>query len=658
MPHTATSTVPPQDGPPASGEPDLTAPESYQGAELSCDLIMKGGITSGVVYPQATCRLATRYRLRRLGGASAGAIAAALGAAAEHHRQHVAPAAADQGQADRPAGFVLLASVPTTLGQGLGALFQPVRSTRPALALLMTAVAPGRRGARRVAATLGRLVLVAPVAFAVVLAATLVPVALAAGLPARWPTDGRALAWSVLTWLPGGLLLALLAAATSVLLRTARALEGNGYGLTNGHTTDVTGGPAPLTDWMDATIDATAGVTGGPLTFGDLWGAEATAVYRELRARQQREERLTSKDWRRFDPDVDLLVMTTNLTLRKPYAFPFSQDEFFYCPGCWQAYFPPAVLAHLERTSRPVEPRQTLRSRSGVQEVGMTCPRHDEAVPVRHLPDAADLPVVVAARLSLSFPLLVSAVPLLCVDYSRGPGHRELVTCWFSDGGIASNFPIHFFDAPLPSRPTFGITLDKAHPDYLDQPVWRPKRASSGIFPRSHEPTSAVQFVVAVVRTMQNWVDAAQQSMPGYRDRVTVLRTGDGEGGINLRMADELVAELAARGSRAAQEFADFDLAQHQWVRYRALMNALSESLDAMHARWPGTEQQEGFRQLVARYAGTPGDYRLDPDDACADARAAEQLMEVVARWEAAGFPATAPPVPGPRPRLRQMPPL
>ena len=41
-----------------------------------CDLIMKGGITSGVVYPSAVAGLAERYRLRNIGGASAGAIAA------------------------------------------------------------------------------------------------------------------------------------------------------------------------------------------------------------------------------------------------------------------------------------------------------------------------------------------------------------------------------------------------------------------------------------------------------------------------------------------------------------------------------------------------------------------------------------------------------
>jgi hypothetical protein len=52
-----------------------------------CDLVMKGGITSGVVYPSAIARLAGQYRLRNIGGASAGAIAAGAAAAAEYRRQ-------------------------------------------------------------------------------------------------------------------------------------------------------------------------------------------------------------------------------------------------------------------------------------------------------------------------------------------------------------------------------------------------------------------------------------------------------------------------------------------------------------------------------------------------------------------------------------------
>jgi hypothetical protein len=51
-----------------------------------CDVIMKGGITSGVVYPLALTELAKQFRLSQVGGTSAGAIAAAAAAAAEYGR--------------------------------------------------------------------------------------------------------------------------------------------------------------------------------------------------------------------------------------------------------------------------------------------------------------------------------------------------------------------------------------------------------------------------------------------------------------------------------------------------------------------------------------------------------------------------------------------
>jgi predicted acylesterase/phospholipase RssA len=47
---------------------------------------MEGGLTSGVVYPLALIQLAQRYTFRCIGGTSAGAIAAAIAAAAEHGR--------------------------------------------------------------------------------------------------------------------------------------------------------------------------------------------------------------------------------------------------------------------------------------------------------------------------------------------------------------------------------------------------------------------------------------------------------------------------------------------------------------------------------------------------------------------------------------------
>src|SRR5436190_492892 len=48
-----------------------------------CNLIMKGGATSGLIYPRLIARLSRIYRLKSIGGTSAGAIAAAAAAAAQ-----------------------------------------------------------------------------------------------------------------------------------------------------------------------------------------------------------------------------------------------------------------------------------------------------------------------------------------------------------------------------------------------------------------------------------------------------------------------------------------------------------------------------------------------------------------------------------------------
>src|SRR5215218_6866138 len=72
--------------------------------KLECDIVMKGGITSGVIYPLAVCELAKVYRLRSVGGASAGAIAAAAAAAAEVGRAAAAERATPSATAEaRPA---------------------------------------------------------------------------------------------------------------------------------------------------------------------------------------------------------------------------------------------------------------------------------------------------------------------------------------------------------------------------------------------------------------------------------------------------------------------------------------------------------------------------------------------------------------------------
>ena len=93
--------------------------------ELTCDVIMKGGITSGVVYPKAILQLAAMYRFRSVGGTSAGAIAASITAAAEYGRAS--------------GGFETLGAIPDTLQTRLLDLFQPDPRARDLFDLILTA---------------------------------------------------------------------------------------------------------------------------------------------------------------------------------------------------------------------------------------------------------------------------------------------------------------------------------------------------------------------------------------------------------------------------------------------------------------------------------------------------------------------------------------
>src|SRR5260370_41295721 len=87
--------------------------------EKICDIVLKGGITSGVVYPLALVSLAEKYRFSNIGGTSAGAVAA------------VAAAAAEDGRQTETAGFDRLARNPAEVGSGLLSIFQPTPALKP-----------------------------------------------------------------------------------------------------------------------------------------------------------------------------------------------------------------------------------------------------------------------------------------------------------------------------------------------------------------------------------------------------------------------------------------------------------------------------------------------------------------------------------------------
>src|SRR5262249_52928198 len=105
----------------ASRKERRTMAADFRHPTQECDLVMKGGITSGVVYPPAILKLAQTYRFRAIGGTSAGAIAAAATAAAEFGRESAT------------GGFERFAALSSQLGeeQFLFNLLQPAEATRP-----------------------------------------------------------------------------------------------------------------------------------------------------------------------------------------------------------------------------------------------------------------------------------------------------------------------------------------------------------------------------------------------------------------------------------------------------------------------------------------------------------------------------------------------
>jgi hypothetical protein len=390
---------------------------------------------------------------------------------------------------------------------------------------------------------------------------------------------------------------------TSVLTRDVPA---NRFGICTGTSTDPAG--PGFTDWLADKIDEAAGLPlrTAPLTFGQLRAGprEPTGDSDPAAAIQDDEHRSgedvidEAGDATVGDPAkvyIDLRMITTCLTEGRPYVLPFDGYRFFYEPEVWKTLFPEYVMRARD-TAAPVPPRNlaALPIREAEDEAAA---RHG----YRRVPPAKDLPVVVATRMSLSFPLLISAIPLLTVK-SREP-EITFERQWFTDGGFCSNFPVHLFDALLPSRPTFALnlgTMPKAwRPDTDQTKNLRYARTNSDAvsLPAKDLPENGVGavvgFAVGALNTSRNWSDNANLRTPGHRDRTVVVLQSTDEGGLNLFMDGKTIRGLAERSRAAAAALLDqfrnphypgrnptftgWD--NHRWVRYRALTSALPEFL-------------------------------------------------------------------------------
>jgi predicted acylesterase/phospholipase RssA len=502
---------------------------------------MKGGITSGVVYPGAVVELAKRYRFKSIGGASAGAIAAAAVAAAEYGRT-------DGG------GFARLARVPDELSATdargnafLLQLFNPEDSTRRLFdtgfgflrgdsmgAMLLNGVGQLFRSF-----FIGPLVAIALVVLAVLLGVFgVVPWWLAVLIIAVAP-------WVMIVRLVGDL------------LRALGAVVRNDFGLCRLGPAPGRATP-PLTEWLHQVIQQAAGRPNArPLTFADLWGLPPLTGNETPEELKQRDLQLKRLAWDTGERELDLQVMTTNLTHGRPMRLPIARDRYrdtaedggglLFDRAEWDKFFPAEVVEHMVARSPEMSP-----------DLAKDVAEAAQGRELHLFPGGGELPVLVAARMSLSFPILISTIPLWQLRYKHGEAPK-LMRVVFSDGGISSNFPVHFFDAPLPTWPTFALNLggldagQKTDPKIPSENVVDPPAPNQQATELWAQIDSLPSFAVAIKDAMENWRDNTQGRLPGFRERIIDIKLAGGEGGLNLAMDKDKIAQLNERGAYAGR---------------------------------------------------------------------------------------------------------
>jgi predicted acylesterase/phospholipase RssA len=599
-----------------------------------CDLVLEGGVTSALIYTRLIAKLSRHYRFKSFGGTSSGAGIAAAGAIAERGRRELLKKQGPQNtqKIDPEAPFDALNEFPDQLAKDkddarrrtrLLRLFQPqartARSFRVFLVLLKRSSKAGRWAKLRsisvellrshpVAAAI--LIVVGAIVGAVVCALIGLAFEVGSGFAVNEPTGSESLP-SVLVsaplpiLAPGLLLGAVLGLLSTVVWAAWRALDAvraNHFGLCNGMDGEDSGGAPALTPSLHTLYSRLLGKEEGddPVCFFHLWGPDPA------------------------NREIDLQVITTALNLRRPYRVPNDPGVeplagFLYDPGEWSELFPSAVMDWLAK-----EWRQSNPGSDGIRALDLPA-----QVNLRSLPPVSRLPILVAVRMSIAFPGLLSAVPMYKVEWKRGDDQGFIARrVYFADGGITSNCPVHLFDAPLPRHPTFVVSLDDLPEGTKDEPP-RDRIFLQGIDtedsgaqrPAKVHPLSSGgslrgvrSFVWSIVDTAINWRDSLQRTIPGSEERIAIVKLAPGEGRLNLHMDACTIRKVADLGIHTADKFIEaFDgprtdgrnnaWDRHRWIRMRSTIAAARRYLRAVRV----AEDDAGY---VSRLANSK---QMDP---------------------------------------------
>jgi predicted acylesterase/phospholipase RssA len=739
-------------GPPAdvlSGRPSITSETIEAYVKTSLDLTMEGGTTSGVVYPLAVCELATNFRFRNVGGASAGAIAAALTAAAELGRSsRLLPSSDSNSQQSTPAnprsptdgdqigqGFTGMADIISWLVQTrpgdqeadeyrLAQLFRPGRATAaifrvaiaimrgqswplPLLALFAFGLAPRLftialilgavvltgylewlfTGApRTVLDIIGLGALGVPAYVATLVGLAFVSQGIRSGLrkppsddgtpkdplqqlgshtsayaTPRSTTLGQLIIGGVVIiavvlfgfWRPAlyasAVLVGLAASLVIVvgllisIVRYVSRFKSRAFGLVPGTTPqrgrnllDVMAAvPKPtvkksLVPWLNDCLNALAGLPADQvLRFGHLWAGL------DYQQRRSASEDMTEWQLMSTQPDrrlINLELMTTDLTRQRPFRFPLDFNKENDPEQLW------ICVDQLSDGESAMFPELILQALSETDSVEVTN-RAGDKLTLHKLPQPWDLPVIFAVRISMSLPALFQAVRLYRIrrpsrledDLGRALLHHgqplnllspldSAQELWFSDGGITSNFPVHFFDNALPRWPTVSLNLGVHPQDAPHQDVWLPQDWDDLNIPVKTLGGSGLGFAKSIFDTAMSWRDSLQSALPGYRNRIAQVRTNPGEGATNLFMPREIIASLALRGALAGARLRTRFMDDDQWDRFRWLR--LRTALSNIEEVRANTFERRGFYadafsgeewldKLVSRFKEKPSDRKI-----------------------------------------------
>jgi predicted acylesterase/phospholipase RssA len=424
------------------------------------------------------------------------------------------------------------------------------------------------------------------------------------------------------------------------ILAYIRKLRSRAFGIVAGTTPrrsrnplDVMAGvPKPTVDkslvpWLNDCLNALAGLPDDQvLRFGHLWSG--LDYHNQLLVKDASEWRQMSKD-----PNhrlINLELMTTDLTRQRPFRFPLDANKENDPEQLW------VCIDQLRDGESQLFPEPILQALSKTDCVKVI-DRDNHELTLHKLPQPWDLPVIFAVRISMSLPALFQAVRLYRIrkpgpvqdDFGRTlidqgePLRLPLVSAqelWFSDGGITSNFPVHFFDNSLPRWPTVSLNLG-THPEGAPhQDIWLPQDWDDLNIPVKTLGSSGWAFGQAIFNTAMSWRDSLQSALPGYRNRIAQVRTSPGEGGANLFMPREIIASMALRGALAGARLRTRFANDAEWDRFRWLR--LRTALSNMEKLRASTDERRGFyadaleterwlNELKDKFSDNPADKKI-----------------------------------------------